>query len=986
MKKFTVSPLVFAMAACVLPATSYAQQTSPTQPAQEDNTVEEVMVTGSFRASLANALNTKRMSANNVDAIVAEDMGKMPDLNLAESLQRVSGVAITREGGEGRNITVRGLGPTFSATTLNGMEVPSSTGGLDSSGGVNRGRSFDFNVFASELFNKIVLNKSAKGSLEEGGLASTVELYSAKPFDNPGFHAVAGGSMAVENLTDENDPRVVAMVSNTFADDKFGALISFAQSERNIRQEGFGTVRWTSPYDNSNLKLVGKDVDVNIEGSANPLANYPEFDPSSPHYNRLVAEVQTRQQQLAEEKLDFMLYPRLPRMDSFNTNQERTGVTGSFQFRPTDTMEFTLDYLKSSLETDVTSYNFFAQFRNSFSSITPTHVVLDDAGRVAIAGEFTGVAPRVESRGQFSTTDFEQVVLSGKFELTETLKLDVMFGNASVIHDEEQYRFNLDALNATYANTAAPRRQAINGMNPTYFSYDFRKDSDIAEMSYGFDITNPLNYHFTAPTIRKDVVERENDTFRSDLTWELDDDSNIKSGLIWNERNITSERLDPTTGTLRDPVARVSTGSGTSTIMPITAATTNLTTTLSAVSKGYGDAINPPAGFPTNFVINDFAATMAAYNTGAFTVNPADASTFDVTEETTGAYAEYNRNFEVAGMPLMINAGLRYVETEVTSLGVLPGGGPSKVQRDYAEWLPSMNATLEVVEDFVIRFSANRNLSRPNLGSMTATINATPVNGNISFGNTELDPTKADAIDLGFEWYFAEEAVLGFTYFHKDIDSFIISSTTQSALSPELKTIIAAAYPQTDPNSPTFDTKGYSINSDSWNFSMPVNGDGAKLNGYEISYQQPFSFLPAAFEGLGALANYTYVDSEITYSNGEKGPLSGLSENSYNVGIYFERESYGVRMVVNGRDDYVTAIPGSDRNFSENTTGPTRIDMSAFYNINDYLKVSLEVINLTEEDERLYTTGPLLTNGDLDLVREINNTGREINLGIRATF
>lgn len=969
MKKFTVSPLVLAMAASMLPATTYAQQAPA---AETDSAVEEVMVTG-IRASMANALNAKRGAANNIDAIVAEDMGKMPDLNLAESLQRVSGVAITREGGEGRNITVRGLGPSFSATTLNGMEVPSSTGGLDSSGGVNRGRAFDFNVFASELFNKIIINKSAKGSLEEGGLASTVELYSAKPFDNPGFHAIASGNMAIENLTDEKDPRVFGLISNTFNDDKFGVLVSFAQSQRTIRQEGFGTVRWISPLDNSNQSFVGNDSNVNIEGTANPLANYPNYTQDTP----------AKISKFANEKLDFMLYPRLPRMDSFNTDQERTGITGSFQFRPSDRMEFTLDYLKSSLETDVTSYNFFAQFRNAFSSITPTHVVLDDAGRVAVAGEFTGITPRVESRGQFSTTDFEQVVLSSKFELTDSLKLDVMFGNSSVAYDEEQYRFNLDALAATYTNAAAPRRQAINGLSPTYFSYDFRNNSDIAEMTYGFDITNPLNYHFTAPTIRKDVVERENDTFRSDLTWELNEDASIKTGLVWNERNINSARHDPTAGTLTDPVARVSTGSGTATILPITATTTSLTTTLSAVTKGYGKAINPPSGFPTNFIVNDFEATKAAYSAGDFTMNPADASTFDVTEETAGLYAEYNRNLELAGMPLMVNAGLRYVETEVTSLGVLPGGGASKVKSDYAEWLPSVNATLEVVDDFLIRVSANRNLTRPNLGSMTATINATPVNGNITFGNTDLNPTIADAIDIGFEWYFADEAALGFTYFYKDIDSFIINNTVRSSLSSELQSLIARAYPQTDPSSPSFDPNGYNINRE-WNFSTPVNGDGAKLSGYEISYQQPFTFLP--IDGFGAFANYTYVDSELTYPNDVKGPLAGLSKNSYNYGLYFERESYGARVVVNGRDDYVTAIPGSDGNYSENTTGPTRIDLSGFYNITENIKVSLEVINLTEENERLYTTGPQASGGDLDLVREINNTGREITLGIRASF
>lgn len=170
---------------------------------------------------------------------------------------------------------------------------------------------------------------------------------------------------------------------------------------------------------------------------------------------------------------------------------------------------------------------------------------------------------------------------------------------------------------------------------------------------------------------------------------------------------------------------------------------------------------------------------------------------------------------------------------------------------------------------------------------------------------------------------------------------------------------------------------------DQWNVSTSINGKGASLNGYEISYQQPLTFMPDYLHGFGVFANYTYVDSEITYGNGVTGPLSGLSKNSYNYGMYFERDAYGVRVVVNGRDDYVTRIPGSDSNYSENTSGPTRVDMSAFYNLSEQVKLSLEVINLTKEDEHLYTTGPI---GDLNLVREINNTGREVSLGIRATF
>src|SRR5690606_23951828 len=127
--------------------------------------IEEVVVTGSFRDSLANALNIKRGSAGAVDAIVAEDIADFPDLNLAESLQRIPGVAITRAGGEGRNISVRGLGPDFTRVRINGMEAVSTTGGTDSAGGTNRGRGFDFNTFSSDLFSSLIVRKTSSAEI-----------------------------------------------------------------------------------------------------------------------------------------------------------------------------------------------------------------------------------------------------------------------------------------------------------------------------------------------------------------------------------------------------------------------------------------------------------------------------------------------------------------------------------------------------------------------------------------------------------------------------------------------------------------------------------------------------------------------------------------------------------------------------------------------------------------------------------------------------
>lgn len=263
MRGHKIKPLVIAMAVA---SSAVAQEQSADL---DEKLLEEITVTG-FRQSLERALDTKRMNANNTDSIIAEDIGKMPDLNLAESLQRVPGVAISREGGEGRKITVRGLGPGFSRTTLNGMEVPASTGGLDSSGGVNRSRDFDFNVFASELFNRITIHKSPVASVEEGGLASTVELSTPHAFDNPGQQVAFSGSFTADNFSGEKDPRFTGMYSNTFMDDTIGVLFSAAYSERTVRQEGFGSVRWTSAYSNGGRSWANTDADTDINGTPNP--------------------------------------------------------------------------------------------------------------------------------------------------------------------------------------------------------------------------------------------------------------------------------------------------------------------------------------------------------------------------------------------------------------------------------------------------------------------------------------------------------------------------------------------------------------------------------------------------------------------------------------------------------------------------------------------------------------------------------------------
>ena len=222
------------LAACIFAMGAAQAQTAP---------IEAVVVTG-FRASLESALNKKREDSGIVDVIKAEDIAKFPDTNLAESLQRIPGVVIDRDAGEGRNITVRGLGLDFTRVRINGVEALATTGGTDSSGGNNRSRGFDFNVFASELFNSITVRKSASADVDEGSLGATVDLQTSRPFDFKGFTAIASLKGRYNDIAGKTDPRGAFLVSNTFADRKVGVLLSAAYSKRQIFEEGFSTVRW----------------------------------------------------------------------------------------------------------------------------------------------------------------------------------------------------------------------------------------------------------------------------------------------------------------------------------------------------------------------------------------------------------------------------------------------------------------------------------------------------------------------------------------------------------------------------------------------------------------------------------------------------------------------------------------------------------------------------------------------------------------------
>src|SRR5687768_879577 len=320
--------------------------------------LDEVVVTG-FRGSLNAALGQKRSATAAIDTIAAEDIGKFPDSNLAESMQRIPGVTLSRgDGGEGRNISVRGLGPAFTRVRINGMEGAAQTGSSDIYGAGNNGRSFDFNVFPSEIFSALEVRKTPSADVEEGSLGATVDLRAPKPLDYPDDMVFTSTARGVYNqISEDIDPRMSALMSKKFLDNTFGVLGSVAYQKRNIREVGYSAVDILSANTN------GLDVGGVIYPFCTP-AGYPVQSPTTGTKGATATDCSTGNPRsstvdayntvanLRRDDLPLVpgsgaFLPRLPRYVNSEQDTERTGATLTLQWAPSENTTLTLDTLYS---------------------------------------------------------------------------------------------------------------------------------------------------------------------------------------------------------------------------------------------------------------------------------------------------------------------------------------------------------------------------------------------------------------------------------------------------------------------------------------------------------------------------------------------------------------------------------------------------------------------------------------------------------------
>ena len=913
-------------------AWSVQAQDAQAQAGAPQEEIEEVVVTG-FRASLNAALDDKRASASAIDSIHAEDIAKFPDANLAESVQRIPGVSIARDAGEGRNISVRGLGPQFTRVRINGMEAQSTTGGTDSSGGSNRNRQFDFNVFASELFNSITARKTSSAEVEEGSLGATVDLATARPFDYHAFTMVGALKGAYNDLSEEVDPRASFLISNTFADERFGVLFSAAYSARKALEEGSSTVRWDQGSSVGGFSTTSTPTGIT----------------------------------LAEANATTTFHPRIPRYGRLAHEQERLGLTGSMQFQANETNLINLDVLYSDYqaERDESYIEGFSFSRNASQGGKPATRIV--AGELApngtlVYGLFDDVDIRSEFRHDELRTKFSSYTLTATHELSSRWTLSELAG------------YSRSDFNNPIQTTVTFDRANTDG-----YSWDFRGDDRLPAFDYGFDVEDPANWTFgTFPggsseiRIRPQGVGNTFQVGKIDLQFAATDSLKLKVGVDYKKYDFVSFESRRASETL----------------VPALPAGTTIAD-LSTTIGGFGAGLGVPAGTATAWTIPDLAAferTFDIYsNTGMFALGSITNATArgnnrSVTEEDHGAYLQADFSFDTA-IPLRGDIGVRYAHTEQTSQGYLPAGGAPVLQtkvHEYSDVLPSLNLVAEFTPDLLVRFAAAKVMTRPALGQVTPG-GTTSLVGNlgVATGNPFLEPTRANTYDLAAEWYFDEGSLFSVALFYKDINTFVQT--------------LVESMPFNQSGYPMELLANTSLNgTEVFAFSHPENTEGGPLKGFEINYQQPFRFLPGAWSNLGVLLNYTFVDSEIDYITSATGAtppvtndLINLSQNAWNATLYYEAGGFSVRSSASYRDQYLTLVPATNAptiQDAEGTNETLNVDFSASYALNDHLTISLEGLNLTDEvnDQFIDTT--------TNRVVVYTHTGRQVFLGARYKF
>jgi len=872
--------------------------TAPSQPVAAANP-DDIVITG-FRKSLSAARDIKKKSVIEVDAIVADDIAKFPELNLAESLQRIPGVQITREAGEGRRISLRGLGPDFARVQLNGMEVLGNVDSAqDSRGQRSRDRAFDFNIFASELFSKAEVEKTYQVSQTEGGMAGTVGLFTGKPFDyGEGTKFAITGKLGTNQYTKDAEPRIVALLSRNW-DNEFGVAFSVSYGERRTDEEGHNTYNYTNPSNSD------------FTGPGGLLANGLD-----------ISHLSAAQQ--SEVVSGNLYFPDGNRLSSWQAKLQRLGLTGAVQWRPASNLLMTLDVLHSEFTTHRDEYHLATRPLNGYGSIaidgaigSPWPAVFNQASVInSIAYDSSGYVNYInvtnatfgsEHRRELNENHFTQAVLTPKWDASDRLTIDghVGYEKSDYVtpYDDKLYMRAKGGLIADYGADGRSASFQYPGWNPadpsnwTMDDFYYRAFNNGSKLWEGV-----LNLHYKI----NDVL-----TFRAGGAYHRFSQDGVDYFYDGSENNGTNGE---TQGTSVNDISDI-------------------------FSNSFG-----------SWVVGDFDKAFAKYHE-YHRLGPKPDGTgaplqdieqdFSVTESTFAGFAQMDWDSSLFGKHFRGNIGLRGYHTNTESVGrveqSVPGNnyayfGTADVKGHYSGVLPALNTVLELTPEVQARFAATQNLNRPTLGDLAAKGSASDNSGNIqvSLGNPNLKPFKDTTLDFSLEYYFGKIGLVSASLFQKWVKNFITSSSTLEPLSQTGLTLSGVPGSTLVP------------------VSQPINEVGTHpITGIEVIAQRQFNFLPKPFDNIGVTANFTYIHLDQNY-------FTGISKTNYNITVYYETNKYGARASVSHRSRWYASTDPTPSPMDTGITGyepSTYVDAAAFWNITKRFQLTLDAVNLTNQTD-----------------------------------
>ncbi|MDR3526347.1 MAG: TonB-dependent receptor [Rhizomicrobium sp.] len=972
----------------------------------------ELVTVAGYRASLASSTNAKRVAVEFSDTIFAEDIGKFPDTNVAEAFNRVPGITISREiTGEGLNVAIRGLGTNFTKVLLNNAPVAvASTGRTDAQ---NANREVDLNMFPVELIARLSVAKSPTASMIEGGAAGTVNMRSARPFDDEGFHINYSMQGQINSTSGKVGENATLIVSNTWGS-TFGILVGMSIHHNLVRTQGFETIGWTNP--NLSAAQCGASIGCNATGGGN--WTIPTTAPTNASTSALGIAGATIDKAwlLAHNpkltsitQLDDGLLPRLGRLADQAGHRDRANAIASIEYMPLPDMHLYIDTLfgrtvNQELRTDMTF-----QVRNS--AIIPLDVEVD-SNDVVTKGTYANANLFLELRPYVEKGDFLSFNPGMEWLVTERLSIDLK-ANATRSHFFRDY-----PTIGLYSQPTTVTYDATSGKFPTFTSAIDTNDihswgwlnertSVAQEKRYTYTNGVHLVVAYAGNEVKLTIGGAYDDVYRNiranidNTAWQTAVCGNNPS--TWLPPPNTQPTCDGVDTNANPDYSGYGTGYTTGMAPLIWSGS------LIPNSEIYKYLLPGPQGYTTlNWNAFKKASHYDLFAAEAPAVNASNtgAKAGTISEKVSGIFVQLDGMFHPYDLDLNYDIGLRWVETHQRVGGLaynssdprnatLSDGGyyPAipvfiNAKRTYQTFLPSMNLVFHPTDNLQIRFSASRTITRPDPSAMVpSTSFSSPSADVVSVGNAALNPYYSNNVDLGAEYYTGGEGYVGLAVFRKMISGFTVTGTSTHPFA-DLAAYGITYATLTQTQQTAIDARGGPTQAVVV-FNQQVNASGLlRVKGFEFNWVQPLDHLLERYglKGFGFSANATIIKQN--GSGGTPAVAMGVPNYTYDLVGYYESERAMLRLA------YVNYAGTIESDTNQNAITAARVcgdpyaqlDLSASYKLSQLIgdlpsnpEITVDVLNLTNATQRDYFQYSHAT-------YSYYKTGSSVLFGIRGAF